>query len=482
MSKPNVVFIISDQHRGDWMGCAGSRIVDTPNLDRMAHEGVQFTRAYCNSPLCVPSRMSMMTGRYPHNTQVFSNNDHLSSDTPTIAHAMGLAGYETVLCGRMHFVGPDQRHGFQKRLVGDITASYLGGPATPYGDLSGTSGQGLRSIHKAGPGTSPVIQFDEKVVAGCEQILADRSAANDGRPLFLTVGFYGPHHPYVCPQEYYERALAAMEREGDVPLAGGEQPRHPWLADWFERLEADAITPGQLRTARACYAGLISLTDTYVGRILKAAEALPGETIVVYASDHGDMAGDRGMFWKRSFFEGAVRIPMIWHQLGGKGNAVARRLTIGSPVSLVDLAPTFAGLADAPELPALDGCDLRDLLSGAVRADEQSWNQRAVFSELANPQDSAIRAVICGSMKLISYYGHEDVMLFDLAKDPGEQRDLSMDPAYAAVKKELLSRVSEGWNPETILQQVRTKGKDQKYLSEWGKRVGMGPLDLWCEG
>jgi choline-sulfatase len=415
---------------------------------------------------------------------VLSNDDCLSSATPTIAHAMGLAGYETVLCGRMHFVGPDQRHGFGRRLIGDITPCYLGGPSTPYGDLSGTSGQGLTSIHKAGPGTSPVLEFDESVISACEQFLADRALDESEQPLFLTVGYYGPHHPYVCPPDYYERALAAMESEGDTPLASGEQPRHPWLANWFERLEADEITPDQLRTARACYAGLVSLTDTYVGRILQAAESLTGETIVVYSSDHGEMAGDRGMFWKRSFFEGALRVPMIWYPLKaqeGTEASVARQLKINVPVGLIDLAPTFAGFASAPDLPDLDGRDLRPLLSGGQSADVPEWRQRPVFAELANRQDSAVRAVIRGSMKLIAYHGYDEVMLFDLSADPEEQSDVSGDHNYAQVKQDLLAEVRSGWNPALIMEEVAVRNEDHKYMSRWGKQIGMGPLDLWCE-
>jgi choline-sulfatase len=266
MTKPNIVFIVSDQHRGDFMGCAGNRVVRTPNLDRLAEGGVRFSQAYCNSPFCVPSRTSMLTGRYPHQTGVFVNSDHLASDIPTFVHGLALGGYETVLCGRMHFVGPDQRHGYQHRLVGDITPTYLGGPSTAYGDLKGTSAQGLRSIELARPGNSPVLEYDEQVTQAFEQFVSQRNP-DAGQPLFITVGLYGPHPPFVSPPELYEQAVQAMEAEDSV-IPPDEHPRHPWLEHWFNRLNADQITPKRKNEARANYIGLVNRLDQLIGRIV----------------------------------------------------------------------------------------------------------------------------------------------------------------------------------------------------------------------
>jgi choline-sulfatase len=486
-SKPNVILIVSDQHRGDWMGCAGNRFVHTPNMDRMARGGIRFSRAYCNSPLCVPSRMSMLTGLYPHQNDVFTNSDTLRSDLPTFAHAMGLAGYETVLCGRMHFVGPDQRHGFQKRLVGDITHCYLGGPRTDYGALAGASGQGLKSIVTAGPGHSPVLDYDEQVVAECERFLSARANVGLGpdecAPLFLTVGFYGPHHPYVCPQAVYDRARQAMEA-ADSPQPPDETPLHPWYEQWFARLKARQITAEQLTAARTAYAGLITLTDSYIGRILEAAKRLPGDTWVVYISDHGDMAGDRGMFWKRNMLEGAIRVPMIWYPLkreGDGGNArLAEDIEIDAPVSLLDLAPTLAGIAQAPPLPHQEGSDLTPLIFGVETPDADKWRKRPVFAELANPQDGVLRAVVRDGMKLIYFAGYDRHLLFDLKRDPRETTNLWDDPAYADIRRQLTDLVRSGdWDARQIGERLRAREANQQYLTQWGKQVGMGPSDLW---
>ena len=479
--KPNIIMIVSDQHRGDWMGCSGSRIVNTPHMDRMAAGGVRFTRAYCNSPLCVPSRMSMLTGRLPVHTGVHHNNDMLGSDIPTMAHALGLGGYETVLCGRMHFVGPDQRHGYQRRLVGDITDSYLGGPKTPYGDLEGTAGQGLTSVRKAGPGTSPVHQYDEQVLTAWEKFLTERKHDQEN-PLFLTIGFYGPHHPYVCPPELYKESLTAM-RQYDTLVPKDDHPRHPWLDHWFERLRADDIDPAQLHVARACYAGNISLLDRYIGRILNAVESLPGDTWVIYTSDHGDMAGDRGMFWKRSFYEGAIRIPLIFYplQLNHSSYKVAKGSTIHEPVSLLDLAPTLVAMTSSPDMPQGDGDDISPLLNGETFtvSDLERWRNRPILVELANQEDSAIRAVVYGDKKLVVYYGYEPVQLFNLSEDPFEKRNLAEDTEYQDMRNTMLEIATKGWNASDILSHLYEKRMDVQYLTKWGREVGMGPLDLW---
>lgn len=479
---PNIVMIVSDQHRADWLGCAGNRAVRTPHLDGLARDGVRFTAAYCTAPLCTPSRMSLLTGRQPHHTGVFSNAASLSSDLPTCAHALGLAGYETVLCGRMHFVGADQRHGFERRLVGDLTPCYPGGPRADYARWEGGQRQGLQGLALLGPGDSVVQRYDEAVVGACEEYVADRVGDGPDRPLFLTVGLFGPHSPFVCPPDLYARAERALDA-GDPPLPPDREPRHPWVADWFRRLGADRATPEQIRRARANYVGLIDRLDLLVGRVVAAARSLPGPTIVVYLSDHGEMAGDRGMFWKQSFFEGAVKVPLIWCALGPDtpAPAIARGHEVDLPVSLADLAPTLAALGGAPPLPNTDGLARSPLLKEAMPEERVDWRDRAVFSETVIA-GAPLRMVRRDRHKLIYYHGYQDVQLFDLEAYPGEQRDLGREPATLALREELLACLLEGWDPAQIAREMRAQGEDERYLGRWGRAVGMGPLDIWPGG
>lgn len=482
MKQPdNIVLIVSDQHRANWMSCAGSRAVHTPNLGALAVGGVRFTNVYCNAPVCVPSRMSMLTGRYPHRLGgIYVNAHSLPSDIPTVAHALSLAGYETELCGRMHFSGADQRHGYQHRLVGDIYPSYPGGPTTDWGEL--TPAQGMRSIESAGPGDSAGIRYDDAVVQACETYVDDRSRDPAASPLLLTVGLFGPHSPFTCPPERYGQADAAYEA-ADPPLPPDPEPRHPWMADWFRRLEADRITPAQLRMARVNYAGLVNRLDALIGRVVDAVRSLPGETVVIYLSDHGEMAGDRGMFWKLSFFEGAVKVPMIWrsfsHNADDADSAIATGHAVDAPVSLVDLAPTLVGLSSGQTMSNLDGLDLAPLLNGDVEPGTlDRWHERPVFSE-AMVAGSPCRMIRQGRHKLIYYHDHPPPQLFDLEVDPHEQHDLGQSEAHEALRNALLERVLAGWEPDRLKQHAVEKAMDLKYLARWGEEVGMGPMEIW---
>jgi choline-sulfatase len=480
MSQPNIVLFVSDQHRADWMGCAGNTFVQTPNLDRLAEDGVRFTQAYCNAPICVPSRMSMMTGRFPHRIEVMSNNHILSSDIPTFAHALSIAGYETVLGGRMHFVGSDQRHGYQKRLVGDITTTYPGGPKTEYGRLEGTASRGIRSIELAGGGDSPVLQFDGDVIEACERFLAERGLREQEgqeKPLFLTVGLYGPHTPYVSPPELFEHALKAMEGQ-DAPIPIDASPQHPWIEKWFNAVKIREITVEEIRRVRAAYAGSIGQLDEWVGRIVSACSSLPGETIFIYLSDHGEMAGDHGMFWKFNFYQPAVNIPIIVTQLSRSKEVLADKgRTVSAPVSLVDLAPTLVSLGGCPEMPGLDGDDLTPLLRGS-QENTLKLGDRAIFSEIYQ-FGAPVRMIIRYPYKLIYYHGYGNPQLFHLQEDPAEQRDLSEEADYGDIKQKLLAELLDGWEPERITQRAEEKGADTRYVSKWGSVSSWGRHELW---
>jgi choline-sulfatase len=475
---PNIILICSDQHRHDWLGCAGARQVETPHLDNLAARGVRFTDAYCNAPLCGPSRMSFLTGRHPYRNRVFINEHTLSSDVPTIAHALGRAGYETVLCGRMHFMGLDQRHGFQRRLVGDICRCYGGGPAVDYGELTGSASNSLKAVTLAGAGDSPVLQYDEDVTLAFERLAAERAAAETNAPLFCTVGWYGPHHPFTAPRELYEKAVARLRAAGDTPLPRYPEPRHPWLQDWMDWQKVNP-TDEQIFEVRANYAAMIDLMDQRIGRLLRAARQLPGDTLVVYISDHGEMAGDRALFGKCTFHEASVKVPFIIAPLGGTADAIAAGTTVNAAVSLLDLAPTLAALVDAPPFPLTDGDDLGPLLAAPDAAGEANWQQRPVMSELEMLRRPPIRMIRKGPHKLVYYHEYERPMLFDLAKDPDEQNDLGTDPVCATVRDALLREVLADWDPEQVITDVTRAMDDLDYQAAWGRDVGMGPLEVW---
>jgi len=379
----------------------------------------------------------------------------------------------------MHFVGPDQRHGYQRRLVGDITPSYSGGPKTDYGKLAGTPDSTMLSVELAGEGDNPVLAYDEAVTAAGEQYLQEASRADRSKPLFLTIGLYGPHNPYTCPEEDYARALEAMALH-DKLIPADDAP-HPWVRQTIQASGLDALSADKLTKARANYIGLVNALDRYVGRIVQASQALKEDTILIYLSDHGDMAGDHGLFWKRSFYEGSARVPMIWHAVKTNGEApIARGVKVEVPTSLVDLAPTLAHISGSPGMPGLDGDDLSPLLQEPPSAEEaRRWQERPVFSELNIPGKAPARMMRFKRYKLVHYDGHPHPHLFDLAADPCELNDLGEHEAYVGIRKKLLDELLKGWDGEELLRRRNAKRPDLDYIKLWGQQVGMGRMDLW---
>jgi choline-sulfatase len=475
-TQPNIILIFSDQHRHDWTGCADCGLVDTPNLDALSRRGTRFSAASCNAPLCGPSRMSMLTGRQPFRNRVYINEDCLDPNAPTMAHALGLAGYETVLCGRMHFMGPDHRHGFQKRLVGDICRSFPGSQMTDYGQRAGSAGNIPKAIQHAGPGDSPVLRYDEDVTRAFERFVSDRSPDS---PLFATVGWYGPHHPFVAPPELYE--LARERMQGDVPIS--DELTHPWLADLKRHEKVPDLTPERVAMVRTNYAGMIDLMDRRIGRVLDAARSLPGETVIVYASDHGEMACDHGLLGKGCFFEASVGVPLIFAPLGESSTdtGIAPGNVVDAPVSLVDLAPTLCAMGGAKELPFVDGQDLSPLMVSDSEPG-RAWTDRAIFSELAIlfADRTPMRMIRRGNHKLAYYHRYESPMLFDLAADPHEQTDLAGRPEYRELQQQLMADLLDGWNPDAVERDGREHLRDLQYIQRWDRQVGVpGRYELW---
>lgn len=412
---------------------------------------------YCGSPLCVPSRMALLSGLLPDKTGIYTNFHSLPSEQPTFVHSLAAAGYRTVLAGRMHFNGPDQRHGFQERLVGDITpVRFDQGYSPDWGVLGGTSDQSRTSVEKSGAGTSSVIAFDQDVSDAAVETV---STYDEESPLFLTVGFYGPHCPFVCPRDlfdyYYERV--------DIPRYPEKfkSQAHPFIQRWHANRGLEELPQASVRRAVAAYHGLVELTDRHVGRIVRALRANPRleNTMIVYASDHGEMAGDKGLFWKSSFYDGSARVPCI---VSGPG--ISPGQTIAHPLSLLDLGATFIEAAGGLPLPRMDGQSLLPLLRGTRLED----SERAVFSILGDMKRDAPGAMIRrGPWKLVIYHGYEHPQLFHMEEDPHELNDLGIDPETIAVRKELLAALAPRWNGKAIARKVGRMREISEFWSKW---------------
>jgi len=468
-SAPNLLVIMSDQHSKHFLGCYGHPLVRTPHLDQLAAEGMRFSDAYCPAPLCVPSRMSFMTGRRPSANRVWSNTHILSSAIPTWAHALGAAGYDTALIGRMHFLGPDQRHGFLERPLGEYGAGFPGSPrlgAPLMRDIPvSTSGQCRESVEIGGRGRTTYQAFDEMVADAACSYLQERARASHQRPFAAVAGMVLPHCPFVAPTELYDYYYPRV----DIPEVSDDELPRAVRRFQEQRGIAEPLPAERIRVARAAYLGICEHLDAQIGRILAALDdtGLDRNTLVVYCSDHGEMAGEHGCWWKSCYYEGSVGVPLIARWPG-----VVPANTV-SPVvcSLLDLAPTWVEIANqhqlaCPSLPEPDGYSLWPVLCG--QPDERRPDE--TFAEHLGGIDRApSRMVRQGHWKLFQYADDTHPTMFDLRADPGETRDLAQDPAYATVCAALQQRLWQGWDPAAVLSQSRALDRDLELLMHWGR-------------
>jgi choline-sulfatase len=473
LSRPNVLIILSDQHSRHHLGCYGDELVRTPRLDALAAGGMRMDAAYTAAPVCVPSRMSFMTSRTPSQNEVWTNHDILSSALPTWAHAMGAGGYETALVGRMHFVGADQRHGFERRPVGEYSAVHPGARRQGSPQFvqipSSTSGQTRECVEIAGRGRTSYQAFDETVTEGALRYLEEKAAGGDGtgrdeRPFAAVVGYVLPHCPFVAPQElfdyYYERV--------DVPYQPEAHEQPPAVVNFRRRrgLLDPPLPEERIRVARAAYFGLCEYLDGLIGQVLDKLEetGLAENTLVVYASDHGEMAGEHGCWWKSNYYEGSVGVPMIARLPG----TIPAGSTSDDICSLMDLGPTMTELGQAPAQPRADGTSLWRVWQG----EDDPRRPRETVSELGPTKtDAPSRMIRRGRWKLTKYADDTPPMLFDLRQDPDELHDRAGDPSLADLQQDLLRALYDGWDPTHVRRVCQRHAEDMQLLSAWGAAV-----------
>ncbi|MEM6466075.1 MAG: choline-sulfatase, partial [Pseudomonadota bacterium] len=304
MTQPNILIFMVDQLNGTLFPDGPADWLHTPNLARLAENSVRFATTYTASPLCAPGRASFMSGLRPQNTQVYDNAAEFASDIPTYAHHLRRAGYRTCLSGKMHFVGPDQMHGFEERLTTDIYPADFGW--TPdyrkpgeridwwYHNLGSVTGAGVAE-------TTNQLEYDDDVAHQAIQKIYDFSRGLDERPWCLTVSFTHPHDPYVARRrdwDLYENCPHLMPQTPALDYADHD-PHSQRLfdaTDWrsFEIYESD------VRRARQAYFANITYLDRKIGECLQTLEDTRQEAIILFLSDHGDMLGERGLWFKMS--------------------------------------------------------------------------------------------------------------------------------------------------------------------------------------
>jgi len=482
---PNILFIMADQLSALATSPYGNRDVLTPQLQGLAERGVVFERAYCNHPLCAPSRASMMSGRLPGNIPVNDNSEELPASVPTFVHYLRRGGYRTILSGKMHYVGPDQLHGFEERLTTDIYPSDFmwtkswdsqGDPPRRVG-LPGDAETGqsyvrqmAQMVKEAGPvAWSYQHEYDEEVHhRALESLrgLARRRGDDRQQPWLLCAAYTHPHDPYVNTQEYWDRYEGREIAMPESPPAGWEQHRMDVWTNAYHGV--DRVNPSRedvYRSRRGYYAST-SYFDDKVGQLVAELERLGlwENTLVLVTADHGDMCGERGMWFKRTVREWSVRVPLI--VAGGANARLVGAWRVAQTVALVDLFPTMldvAGLtADAAFPHPLDGHSLMPFLAGEPAPDHPG---EAIVENFGEATIAPIRALVRSDRKLIYAHGLPD-QLHDLEADPHEWTNLAEEPASAREAREMKARLMDGWDPVAADRTIRESQHRRAFLKE----------------
>lgn len=451
MARPNILILLVDQLNGTLFSDGPADFLVAPHLKALAARSTRFANTYTASPLCAPARASLMSGQLPSRTRVYDNAAEFSSEIPTFAHHLRGAGYQTTLSGKMHFVGPDQLHGFEERLTTDIYPADFGWTpdyAKPgeridwwYHNLGSVTGAGIAE-------TTNQMDYDDEVAFHATRKLYDLSRGHDDRPWCLTVSFTHPHDPYVARRHYwdlYEDCPALDPATKPIPYE--EQDAHSRrLLDACDHT-AFNITPEHVRRARRGYFANITYVDDKIGEILDVLQRtrMADNTIILFASDHGDMLGERGLWFKMSFREGSARVPLM---IAAPGWTVG---LVEQPVSTLDVAPTLAALAgiDVSSLAAwADGIDLAPIVRGEAERGPVPLEYAAEGSiaPMVGLRDGRFKLTICEA---------DQPQLFDVEADPNEDINLAGEPDHADALSKLTNDARERWDLAGYDRQVR---------------------------
>jgi choline-sulfatase len=470
-NAPNILVLMADQLTAGALPAYGNAVAKTPHLDRLAQSSVVFDSFYCNSPLCAPSRFSFLSGRLPSKIGAYDNAAEFPAQVPTFAHYLRRAGYQTVLSGKMHYCGPDQLHGFEERLTTDIYPADFGW--TP--DWSRFEDRPswyhtMDSVTQAGACTrTNQIDFDDEVIYSARQKLFDMARSKDRRPFCMVVSMTHPHDPYVVPQAYWDRYEGVTIDMPRVNIPVEQLDAHSHRLRHVCGLDLQPVNATQTRDARRAYYGAVSYVDDQVGTMLQALRdtEFAANTVVMVLADHGDMLGERGLWYKMSFFEPACRIPLMVH---APGRLAPRR--VATLASLVDVLPTlceFAGLSASSYATALDGQSLLAVCRGEV-GEVRSAGDEVIGEYLAEGAIAPLVMIRRGRYKFVHSAVDPD-QLYDLADDPLELRNLAAGSAHANEVAAYRAEVARRWDLPALHQSV-LQSQRQRHLIYGALRQG----------
>ena len=473
MTSPNILVVMADQLAPHFTGTYGHPVVRTPHLDALAERGARFDAAYCHSPLCAPARFTLLSGQPVSAIGAWDNAAEFPASIPTVAHHLRTLGYRTTLSGKMHFVGPDQLHGFDERLTTDIyPADFAWTPNWDRADERIAKWyHNMEVVHEAGEAVATYqLDYDEEVGFAARRKIHDLARDGDDRPFFLVASFIHPHDPYVARPEWwglYDHA------DIDVPdpfdLAGAD----PHTLRIRHGIEADTVgyTDAQARRARHGYYANTSYVDAWLGSLIAALDETDqlDETVVIFTSDHGDMLGDRGVWFKMSFHERSARVPLV---MAGPG---VTPTTAPNVCSHLDVLPTVLDIATDgrawPELGVdLAGRSLWPLATGG--GDDVDETTGEYTGEMTSHPMFMIRR---GRHKYI-HCDTDPPLLFDVEADPLERTNLADAPDHSDLAAGFAAEVAKRWDADAIRRRVVASQRARHVLHA---AMEQGPLTSW---
>jgi len=450
----NLLILLSDEHNKRMLGVSGHSHVKTPNLDKLANEGVLFENAYCNSPICVPSRAILATGRYNAEIGYWDNADPYDGKIPSWGHRAVENNCDAVSIGKLHFLDDQAPTGFSQQIN---PLNVVGG----VGDLLGLIRQelpvrkGAANMAKdVGSGETTYSNYDKKIAEDARNWISNRKI-ND-KPWVLFVSFVCPHFPLIAPKEFYNMY---PENEVPWPLLYDENKRnqHPYYLAMRKCMNYDDyFNEEKVRKATSAYFGLCSFLDHNIGLVLEALKNsdFANNTNVIYTSDHGDALGMRGMWGKSTMFEESAGVPMIM-----KGPSVPRSKRIKTPVSLVDIFPTVVDSLNLNKNPKDNDLPGKSLLEIAIGKDDYD---RVILSEY-HAAASPVGAFMLrkGKYKYVYFAEGYDPQLFDLELDPYEENDLYSDKKFKHILDSFYNELIKICDPEEVNKRAKKEQNDK---------------------
>ena len=471
MSKPNILIFMVDQLNGTLFSDGPAEWLHAPNLKKLAERSSRFKNAYTASPLCAPGRAAFMSGQLPSDTGVYDNAAEFISSIPTYAHHLRRAGYQTCLSGKMHFVGPDQMHGFEERLTTDIYPADFGW--TPdyrkpgeridwwYHNMGSVTGSGVAEI-------SNQMEYDDEVAYHATRKVYDYARSKDERPWCMTVSFTHPHDPYVARKKYWDLYEDCEHLLPTVPAMDyDDHDTHSKRIFDANDWRSFDISEDDIKRSRRAYFANISYLDDKIGEVMEAVEATRQETIIMFVSDHGDMLGERGLWFKMSFFEGSARVPMMICAPDMEAGLIT------TPVSNIDVCPTLCDLAgvDMSEVePWTTGQSVKPMGQGVERTEPVAIEYAAEASY------SPMVSLRYGKWKYNRCKLDAD-QLFDLDKDPHELTNLAEVAEHQGTLTQLRAKSEARWDLDKFDADVRASQARRWVVYEALREGGYYPWD-----